>query len=98
MKKLNKELNPLASIPEVTPMKKPKPIYWKQVLITTLSVYPLLIGSTWFLKVIFPMEELAQEVAIFFTVTMVASLMVFPVTPFIMKLLGPWPYKKRHNK
>ncbi|MFK5974555.1 MAG: hypothetical protein QM485_14910 [Flavobacteriaceae bacterium] len=94
MKELYKESNSQVSIPDVIPMKMPKPIYWKQVLITTLSVYPLLIGSTWFLKQIFPMEELAQEAAIFFTVAMVASLMVFPVMPLIMKFLGSWPYKK----
>ncbi len=77
-----------------TETKIQRPIYWKQVLITTLTVYPLLMGATWFLKAVFPMQELQQEVTIFFTVAMVASLMVFPVMPFIMKLLGSWLYKR----
>ncbi len=75
-------------------IKIQRPVYWKQVLITTLTVYPLLMGATWILKSVFPMQELKQEVSIFFTVAMVASLMVFPVMPLMMKLLGSWLNKK----
>lgn len=75
-------------------IKIQKPVYWKQVLITTLTVYPLLMGATWFLNSVFPIQEIKQEAVMFFTVAIVASLMVFPVMPLTMKLIGSWIYKK----
>lgn len=72
-----------------------KPIYWKQVLVTTFTVYPLILAASWFLNLLFPMKALKPEVAIFFSVVTVASLMVFPVMPFITKYMGSWMRKKQ---
>lgn len=94
MKNTNKFYTPKASATNMSSAKTQSPVYWKQVLITTLAVYPLLIAAGWFLKLIFPMEELKPEIAIFFTVVVVASLMVFPVMPFIMKYVGAWMHKR----
>ena len=95
MKTANKLYATKASAVSMPPVKTQTPVYWKQVLITTLAVYPLLLAAGGFLKLIFPMEALKPEVAIFFTVVVVASLMVFPVMPFIMKyVVGPWMHKR----
>lgn len=71
-----------------------RPIYWKQVLLSTFTVYPLLLLVSWFLRFLFPMQDLKPEIATFFAVLGVASLMVFPVMPLAMKFLGPWLHEK----
>lgn len=71
-----------------------KPIYWKQVLLSTFTVYPLLLLVSWLLRSLFPMQDLNPEIATFFAVLGVASLMVFPVMPLALKFLGPWLHKK----
>lgn len=75
-------------------VKTQKPPYWKQVLVTIFTVYPLILGADWFLNLFFPMQVLKPEVAIFFTVVVVASLMAYPVMPFITKHIGSWLHKK----
>jgi len=94
MTRLNNQSAPQTTTTKILQIKTPKPIYWKQVLITTSAVYPLLLLAGWFLRLVFPMEVLKQEVTIFFMVLVVASLMVFPVMPFIMKFVGPWMHKR----
>ncbi len=83
-----------SSIARSSQMKRQQPIYWKQVLVTTFTVYPLILAASWFLNLLFPMQVLKPEVAIFFTVAVVASVMVFPIMPLITKLLGSWLHKK----
>jgi len=79
-------------------IKIQRPVYWKQVLITTFTVYPLLLLVSWFLKLFPIMNNLKAEIATFFAVIVVASLMVFPVMPLTMKLLGSWPFKNNIKK
>lgn len=67
-----------------------RPRYWKQVLVTIFTVYPLIIGADIVLNMMYPMRTLRPEVAIFFTVIIVASLMVYPVMPWIAKLTEAW--------
>ena len=74
--------------------KLQRPIYWKQVLITTFTVYPLLMLIQWLLSLLSPMQSIPKELAVLAAVFAVASLMVFPVMPLTMKLLGSWLYKK----
>ncbi|NOR27279.1 MAG: hypothetical protein GQ540_01990 [Lutibacter sp.] len=74
--------------------KPQKPIYWKHVLITTFTVYPLLMIIQWVLNLISPMQRVPRELAVLIAVFAVASLMVFPVMPLTMKLVGSWLYKK----
>ena len=74
--------------------KPQRPIYWKQVLITTFTVYPLLMIIQWVLNLISPMQSVPRELAVLIAVFTVASLMVFPVMPLTMKLVGSWLYKK----
>ena len=71
-----------------------KPIYWKQVLVTISTVYPLIIGSDLLLKTIFPMHVIRPEIALFCTVIIVAALMVYPVMPIAEKYLGNWLKRK----
>ena len=93
-----KNLNDNSQIPALTantsPLKTLKPIYWKQVMMTTFTVYPLILTAQWFLNLLFPMQVLMPEVALFIGVTVVASLLVFPIMPLVTKFLGPWLYKK----
>ncbi len=70
-----------------------KPPYLKQVFVVILTVYPLIIGTGWLLKVFFPMDGLNPSIAIFFNVIIVAALMTYPVMPYVTKLLQPWLYK-----
>ena len=94
MGNLIKESDQVACISRVPEVKPQNPIYWKQVLVTTFTVYPLLLTASWFIKSVFPMHLLRPEIAMFFTVAVVASLMVFPVLPFITKVAGPWMRRK----
>ena len=94
MEKLVKRPQSKASKVRALQAKTQQPVYWKQVIVTTFTVYPLILASDWFLKSLFPMKIFEPEVAILFTVALVASLMVFPVMPFITKLLGSWLHKK----
>ena len=70
------------------------PIYWKQVLVTIFTVYPLILGADWFLNLIFPMHLLQPQIAIFFTVIIVAALMVYPVMPMINVRFKNWLHQK----
>ena len=44
--------------------------------------------------VVSPMQSVPRELAVLIAVFAVASLMVFPIMPLTMKLLGSWVYKK----
>ena len=79
----------------VASSKLQRPVYWKQVLITTFTVYPLLMTIQWLLNLLSPMQSVPKELAALIAVFAVASLMVFPVMPIVMKLLGSWLYKKK---
>ena len=83
------------TLKKVSSITKPqKPIYWKQVLITTFTVYPLLMIIEWLLNLLTPMQSVPKEFAVLIAVFAVASLMVFPVMPLMMRVLGSWLYKK----
>ena len=71
-----------------------KPLYWKQVLVTIFTVYPLILGADLLLGLLFPMHKLNPKLAIFFSVIIVASLMVYPVMPFVTRHIGSWLHKK----
>lgn len=71
-----------------------KPLYWKQVIVTVFTVYPLILLADLLLNLFFPMRSLKPEIAIFFTVVVVGSSMVYPVMPFITKLVGQWLHRK----
>jgi len=94
MKKSNNKSNAETLGKLVSQAKPQRPIYWKQVLITTFTVYPLLMIIQWFLSLVSPMQSLPKELAVLIAVFAVASLMVFPVMPLTMKLLGSWLYKR----
>lgn len=93
MKTTNKKMQVDASTTTGVPSQAQRPVYWKQVLLTIFTVYPLLMGITWLMKSVFPMQGVKTEIATFFAVVAVASLMVFPVMPLAMKFLGPWLHK-----
>ncbi len=95
MKQSNNKSNSETSEKLVSQTKLQRPIYWKQVLITTFTVYPLLILIQWFLSLLSPMQSVPKELTVLIAVFAVASLMVFPVMPLTMKLLGSWLYKKQ---
>lgn len=69
------------------------PKYWKNVLITTATVYPLILLSEIILDLFLPMEKLSPKLSIFLSVIIVAALMAWPVMPIIQKYLGKWMIK-----
>lgn len=71
-----------------------RPVYWKQVIATIFTVYPLLLTAQWIIDGLFSAERLVPQVAIFLMVSIVVPLMVFPMMPLTMRILGSWPYKK----
>ncbi len=74
--------------------KTKQTVYWKQVLITICTVYPLIIIVDFVLKNLLSLQFLNPYLSIFFTVIIVAALMVYPVIPLVNRLLGTWVTKK----
>ncbi len=73
----------------------PRMVPWKQALVTTLGVYPLLLFFEWFIKQILPVHLIDRRVTLLLVVLMIASTMVFLVMPLVIKFLGPWLFKKQ---
>ncbi|MEK6155475.1 hypothetical protein WIW50_19615 [Flavobacteriaceae bacterium 3-367] len=71
-----------------------RPVYWKQVLVTATTVYPMILAMSWLLKQLFPMHLLDPKVALMITVYLVVSVVVFPIMPFLMCYLGAWMQKR----
>ena len=94
MKQSNKKNDSKTPRKLVSKPKPLRPIYWKHVLITTFTVYPLLMIIQWLLNLLSPMQNVPKELAVLIAVFAVASLMAFPIMPITMKLLGSWLYKK----
>ncbi|WP_033959064.1 hypothetical protein [Psychroserpens jangbogonensis] len=94
MKQPNIKSDSEPSVKLVSNTTPQKPIYWKQVLITTLTVYPLLMIIQWLLNLLTPMQSIPKELAVLIAVSAVAALMVFPIMPLTMKFVGSWLYKK----
>ena len=94
MKQPNIKSDSETSVKLVSNTTPQKPIYWKQVLITTFTVYPLLMIIQWLLNLLTPMQSVPKELAVLIAVFVVATLMVFPIMPLTMKLVGSWLYKK----
>ncbi len=94
MKQSNKNNNSKTLEKLGSKTKSQRPIYWKHVLITTFTVYPLLMIIQRLLNLLSPMQNVPKELAVLIAVFAVASLMVFPIMPLTMKLLGSWLYKK----
>lgn len=70
-----------------------RPLFWKQVLVTIFTVYPLILGADFLLNLFFPLRSLPPQLSVFFTVIVVASLMVKPVMPFITRLMRNWLHR-----
>ncbi|WP_456437725.1 hypothetical protein [Psychroserpens sp.] len=88
MKQSNRKIDSNTPGKLVSKTKPQRSIYWKQVLITTFTVYPLLMIIQWLLNSLSPMQNVPKELAVLIAVFAVASLMVFPVIPLTMKLLS----------
>lgn len=74
---------------------KQQPVYWKLVILTIGTVYPLIMGCDYILALLFPIHELPPYLSIFITVIPVAALMTYPVMPISMRILDGWLYKKK---
>lgn len=70
--------------------KEVKPVYWKNVFITIVTVYPLILLSEVILDLFLPMDKLNPKLSIFLSVVIVAALMAWPVMPIANKYLGGW--------
>jgi antibiotic biosynthesis monooxygenase (ABM) superfamily enzyme len=71
-----------------------QPKYWKHVLITIVTVYPLILVSDALISFVYPaIHDYPPYVGIFFSVVIVAALMVKPVMPLVFKYLGGWLHR-----
>lgn len=69
------------------------PVYWKNVFVTIITVYPLILFSEIILGLFLPLETLSPKLSIFLSVVIVAALMAWPVMPIANKYLGNWMRK-----
>ena len=73
--------------------KLENPPFWKQVIIGTICVYPLIIFLNWALK---PLTKgIPINIALLINVIILSSLLAYPVMPWITRLLSPWLYPNR---
>jgi antibiotic biosynthesis monooxygenase (ABM) superfamily enzyme len=70
----------------------PKPAFHKQLTVSVLTVYPLIVGSGLLLRQIPGAGSLPTYISLFFSVILVSALMTWPVMPWISKKLEPWLY------
>ncbi|MDR6240656.1 antibiotic biosynthesis monooxygenase (ABM) superfamily enzyme [Aureibacter tunicatorum] len=66
---------------------------WKQVLVTIITVYPLILLTDIALSFLLPMEKLWPEVALLCTVSIVATVLVIFVMPCVNSVFGRWMMK-----
>lgn len=83
-----KETVPLERVPRMVP--------WKQAIITAVGVYPLLLSYEWLVKEILPVELMGRRLTLFIVVILIATTMVFLVMPLLVRILGPWLFKKQN--
>ena len=72
-----------------------KMVPWKQALVTALGVYPLLLSYEWLVKLVLPVQLMDRRLTLLIVVMMIATTMVFLVMPLLIRLLGPWLFKKQ---
>jgi antibiotic biosynthesis monooxygenase (ABM) superfamily enzyme len=75
-----------------TPQRMKEPPYWKQVVIGVICVYPLVQLLSWLLGPI--LAEIRKEIATLVNVTILSSLLIYPVMPWVTRLLRTWLYPK----
>ncbi len=71
-----------------------QPPFYKKVLMGIIAVYPLIIIIGKLFNWLIPgFEKLPFELALFFEVIVISSLMNYPVMPTLTKWFGTWLYK-----
>ncbi|WP_089941283.1 antibiotic biosynthesis monooxygenase [Candidatus Entotheonella palauensis] len=69
-----------------------KPPWWKQVTVSVLAVYPLILCLNWGLTPL--LVKLPRLVATLIVVIILSGLLAYPVMPFVTRLFQPWLYPR----
>ncbi len=69
-----------------------KPPWWKQVTVSVLAVYPLILCLNWVLVPL--LGDLPRPVATLIVVLILSGLLANPVMPFVTRLFQPWLYPR----
>ncbi|ETW93005.1 MAG: hypothetical protein ETSY1_41185 [Candidatus Entotheonella factor] len=69
-----------------------KPPWWKQVTVSVLAVYPLILCLNWTLVPL--LAGLPRWVATFIMVLILSGLLANPVMPFVTRRFQPWLYPR----
>ena len=69
------------------------PPYWKQVVLSSAVVFPLILFSNWFLTFVPAEYFYSSYIQMLVSITIVSALMVYPAMPYASRWLGKWLYK-----
>ncbi len=84
------------SLPRSGPYRPPQPAYYKQVLLGTLTVYPLIRLIE---IVVSPgLQWLSPQPRLFISVFLLSALLTYPVMPWMNRLFAAWLYPTRPPK
>ncbi len=73
----------------------PQPAYYKQVILGTVAVYPLILCTNALLGSF--LKELPSLLALLISVIVLSALLTYPVMPWLTRLLSFWLYPSSHK-
>ncbi|ELS30847.1 MULTISPECIES: antibiotic biosynthesis monooxygenase [Pseudanabaena] len=77
------------TLPKST-LGNPSPAYYKQVIVGTITVYPLILLANLILNPF--LQGLPSILGLFISVIFVSALLTYPVMPWLTKILNFWLY------
>ncbi len=69
------------------------PPYWKQVVLSSAVVFPLILFSNWLLAFVPSEYFYSAYIQMLVSIIIVSALMVFPAMPYVSRWLRKWLYK-----
>lgn len=67
-----------------------RPPYWKQVLVSIVAVYPLILIVGWLLSFVPQLQTMPHALQVLISSVFVSMLMVWPMLPLLTKGLSSW--------
>lgn len=83
------------TLPANTSHTIPQPAYYKQVILGTIAVYPLILCTNAILNPF--LKELPSLLALLISVIVLSALLTYPVMPWLTRLLSFWLYPNSHK-
>ena len=67
-----------------------KQLYWKEALLTILTVYPLIIGTDFLFQLFLPVKTLEPKITLFLNLSIVVFLMQYALMPLVKIYFSFW--------